>query len=77
MEIIIKSVDFGTTTSEKGFSGMTTRMKDFEIVEIVKGFLESTLMFANMVKGYHQGNLKFSNVEELVDASRSSPLFNL
>ncbi len=77
MTIIIKLIDFGTTTSEKGFSGMTTRMKDLEIVEIVKGFLESTLMFADMVKGYHQGNLKFSNVEELVNSTGSSPLFNL
>jgi tetratricopeptide (TPR) repeat protein len=75
--IIIKLIDCGTTTSGKGFSGMTTRMKDFEIVDIVKGFLESTLMFADMVKGYHQGNLKFSNVEELVDSTGSSPLFNL
>jgi len=58
-------------------SGMTSRMKDLEIVEIVKGFLESMLIFADMVKGYHQGNLKFSKLEELVDTKGTSPLFNL
>ncbi|MFQ5843039.1 MAG: hypothetical protein ACE5I8_11450 [Thermodesulfobacteriota bacterium] len=75
--IIIKLLVFGITTSEKGFSGMTSRTKDLEIVEIVKGFLKLTLIFANMVKEYHQGNLKFSKLEELVDAARSSPFFDL
>ena len=66
-----------TTTSEKEFSGVTSRMKDLGIVEIVKGFLKSALIFADMVTGYHQGNLKFSKLEELVDATGSSPLFIL
>jgi tetratricopeptide (TPR) repeat protein len=52
-------------------------MKDLEIVEIVRGFLKSVLIFADMVNGYHQGNLKFSKSEELVDVTRSSPLFDL
>jgi len=56
---------------------MASRMKDLEIVEIVRGFLKSMLIFADMVNGYHQGNLKFSKLEELVDVTRSSPLFDL
>jgi tetratricopeptide (TPR) repeat protein len=52
-------------------------MKDLEIVEIVKGFLKSTLIFTDMVKGYRQGNLNFSKLEELLDATGSSPLFDL
>jgi tetratricopeptide (TPR) repeat protein len=63
--------------SEKGFSGVTSRTKDLEIVEIVKGFLKSALIFADVVQGYHQGNLKFSTVENLVDTARSNPLFEL
>lgn len=56
---------------------MTSRMKDLEIVEIVKGLLGSAPIFADVVKEYNQGNLKFSNVEKLVDTTRSSPLFDL
>jgi tetratricopeptide (TPR) repeat protein len=56
---------------------MASRMKDLEIVEIVRGFLKSMLIFADMVNGYHEGNLKFSKSEELVDVTRSSPLFDL
>ncbi len=56
---------------------MTSRMKDLEIVEIVKGFLKSTLIFADIVRGYHQGQLNFSKLEELLDATGSSPLFDL
>ncbi len=56
---------------------MTSRMKDLEIVEIVKGFLRSALIFADLVKGYNQENLKFSTVEKLVDTTRSNPLFDL
>ena len=56
---------------------MTPRTKDLEIVEIVKGFLKSAPIFADVGKGYHQGNLKFSTVEKLVDTTRSNPLFDL
>ncbi len=56
---------------------MTSRMKDLEIVEIVRGFLKSALIFADMVKGYHQGNLNFTKLEKLVDSTGSSPLFDL
>lgn len=56
---------------------MTSRMKDLEIVEIVKRFLGSALIFGEVVKEYNQGNLKFSTVEKLVDTTRSSPLFDL
>jgi len=75
--IIITLIAFGTTRWGKGFSGMTTRLKDLEIVEILKGFLKSALIFTDMVKGYQQGNLKFSKLEELVDATGSSPLYDL
>jgi tetratricopeptide (TPR) repeat protein len=60
-----------------GFTGVTSRTKDLEIVEIVKGFLKSALIFADLVKDYHRGNLKFAKVDELVDATGSSPLFDL
>lgn len=56
---------------------MTSRMKDLEIVEIVRGVLKSALIFADMVKEYHRGNLNFSTLEEWVDATGSSPLFDL
>jgi tetratricopeptide (TPR) repeat protein len=52
-------------------------MKDLEIVEIVKGFLQSTFIFTDLLQGYHQGNLKFSKVEELVDTTGTNPLFDL
>ena len=52
-------------------------MKDLEIVEIVKGFLKSTFIFTDLLKGYHQGNLKFSKVEKLVDTTETNPLFDL
>ena len=52
-------------------------MNDLEIVEIVKGFLKSTFIFADLVKGYHQGNLKFSKVEKLVDTTGTNSLFDL
>ncbi len=61
----------------EGFSGVNSRTKDLEIVEIVKGFLKSALIFADVEKTYHQENLKFSNVEKLVNTTRSSPLFGL
>jgi tetratricopeptide (TPR) repeat protein len=63
--------------ASEGFSGVNSRTKDLEIVEIVKGFLKSALIFADVQKGYRQGNLEFSNVEKLVDTTRSSPLFDL
>ena len=56
---------------------MTSRMKDLEIVEIVKRFLRSVLIFEEVVKEYNQGNPKSSTVEKLVDTTRSSPLFDL
>ena len=77
MEIIIKSKAFGPMASGKGFSGVTSRTKDLEIVEIVKDFLKSKLFFADVVKGYHQGNLTFSRLERLVGVTGSSPLFDL
>ncbi|UCD70873.1 MAG: hypothetical protein JSW70_07680 [Syntrophobacterales bacterium] len=52
-------------------------MKDLEIVEIVKGFLKSALIFADMVKEFPEGNLRVSNVAKLVDATGSGPLFDL
>jgi len=52
-------------------------MKDLEIVEMVKGFLKSALIFAAVEKEYHQGDLKFSNLEKLVYTTASSPLFDL
>jgi hypothetical protein len=78
LEIIIKSTAFvfDPAAWEKGFSGMTPRTKDLEIVEIVKGFLKSALIFADVGKGYHQGSLKFSTVEKLVDTTKSNPLFD-
>jgi hypothetical protein len=77
MEIIMQLNTFGPAALERGFSGMTPRMKEIEIVEVVKVFLKSALMFADVVKGYHQGNLEFSTVEKLVDVTKSSPLFDL
>jgi tetratricopeptide (TPR) repeat protein len=64
-------------SASERFSGVNSRTKDLEIVEIVKGFLKSALIFADVQKGYRQGNLKFSNVEKLVDTTGSSPLFDL
>jgi tetratricopeptide (TPR) repeat protein len=77
MEIIIQLNTFGPAALERGFSDVTPRMKEIEIVEVVKVFLKSALMFADVVKGYHQGNLEFSTVEKLVDVTKSSPLFDL
>jgi len=56
---------------------VTSRMKDLEIVEIVNGFLKSAFIFADLLKEYHQGNLKFSTVEKLVDTTETNPLFDL
>ena len=56
---------------------MTSRMKDLEIVEIVKRFLRSALIFGEVVKEYNLGNPQFSTIEKLVDTTRSSPLFDL
>jgi len=65
------------TFGSKGLSGVDSRTKDLEIVEIVKGFLKSALIFADVEKRYQQETLKFSNVEKLVETTRSSPLFDL
>jgi len=67
----------GPAALERGSSGVTSRVKEIEIVELVRVFLKSALMFADVVRGYRQGNLKFSTVESLVDVTRSSPLFDL
>jgi tetratricopeptide (TPR) repeat protein len=76
-EIIIKSRVFGFTAWGESITGMTSRMKDIEIVEIVKRFLRSALIFKEVLKEYNQGNPKSSTVEKLVDTARSSPLFDL
>jgi tetratricopeptide (TPR) repeat protein len=62
---------------EKGFTGVVSRADELEIVEIVRGFLRSTVIFAEIVRGYHEGTLKFPAVEALVDATEPSPLFDL
>ena len=81
LEIIIRSsvlvFEFEPAAPERGCSDVTSRNKDLEIVEIVKGFLKSALIFADVVQGFHQGNLKFSTIEKLVDTTKSNPLFDL
>jgi tetratricopeptide (TPR) repeat protein len=75
--IIIKLVISENSIWRRGLTGVVFRVDDLEIVEIVRGFLRSTITFAEMVKGHRDGALKFLAVEALVDASESSPLFDL
>lgn len=56
---------------------VTERDKDRKVVEIVKLFLRSAIFYRKLFADYQNGNLKFDDVQELVDDKGQSMLFNL
>lgn len=53
------------------------RDKDRKVVEIVKLFLRSAVFYRKLFTDYQKGDLKFGDVQELVDDKGQSMLFNL
>ncbi len=52
-------------------------MRDRNLLEIVRGLLQTQVMFQDIFKKYRRGRLRFSDIQNWVDDRGQSPLYNL